>query len=495
MLLAIEGLRKSFGAIQALVDGRLEVAAGEVTALVGENGAGKSTLVKILTGIYQPDAGSIRLDGAETRFASPHKARLAGVSAIHQEAVMFDDLSVAENILVGAWPRSSGRIASPINWRSLRAAARKALDRIGVDLPLDARVGDLSVAQKHLVEMARALSHDSKVLIMDEPTAALSHREIEDLFAIIRQLSGQGTGVLFISHKFDEIFAIADRYTVMRDGRYVEGGRVANIRQDRLVELMVGRSVEAMFPKVVAEIGAPVLEVRDFAHPTEFEGISFQVRAGEILGFYGLVGAGRSEVMQAIFGLTRPSRGEIRLAGAPLGTRHPGAAIAAGIAYIPEDRQGQGAVLAMSIGENITLPILQRIVGGLWLDKAKEASIAGRFAGRLGVKAIGLDQPVDELSGGNQQKVVIGKWLATEPRVIILDEPTKGIDVGSKAKVHEFMGELVRQGLAVILVSSELPEVIAMSDRIVVMHEGRIATELDRAAATPEAIITAATGA
>jgi rhamnose transport system ATP-binding protein len=490
MLLAVESLRKSFGAIQALVDGRLEVAAGEVTALVGENGAGKSTLVKILTGIYQSDAGSIRLDGTEIRFASPQGARLAGISAIHQEAVMFDDLSVAENILVGAWPRAAGRI----DWRGLRAAARKALDRLGVDLPLEARVGDLSVAQKHLVEMARALSHDSKVLIMDEPTAALSHREIEDLFAIVRQLARQGTGVLFISHKFDEIFAIADRYTVMRDGRFVGAGRVAEIDQDRLVELMVGRSVEAMFPKVDAAIGAPVLEVRDLGHPTEFNGVSFHVRAGEILGFYGLVGAGRSEVMQAIFGLTRPTRGEIQLAGAPISIPDPGAAIAAGIAYVPEDRQGQGAVLAMSVGDNITLPILQRIVGGLWLDRAKEASIAGRFAVRLGVKAVGLDQPVDELSGGNQQKVVIGKWLATEPKVIILDEPTKGIDVGSKAKVHEFMGELVRQGLAVILVSSELPEVIAMSDRVIVMHEGRIAAEFDRAGATPEAIITAATG-
>jgi rhamnose transport system ATP-binding protein len=363
-----------------------------------------------------------------------------------------------------------------------------------VDLPLEARVGDLSVAQKHLVEMARALSHDSKVLIMDEPTAALSHREIEDLFAIVRQLARQGTGVLFISHKFDEIFAIADRYTVMRDGRFVGAGRVVEIDQDRLVELMVGRSVEAMFPKVDAAIGAPVLEVRDLGHPTEFDGVSFRVHAGEILGFYGLVGAGRSEVMQAIFGLTRPARGEIRLAGAPVSIADPGAAIAAGIAYVPEDRQGQGAVLAMSVGDNITLPILQRIVGGLWLDRSKETSIAGRFATRLGVKAVGLDQPVDELSGGNQQKVVIGKWLAIEPKVIILDEPTKGIDVGSKANVHEFMGELVRHGLAVILVSSELPEVIAMADRVVVMHEGRIAAEFDRVAATPEAIITAATG-
>ena len=494
MLLSVEGLRKSFGAIQALADGRLDVAAGEVTALVGENGAGKSTLVKILTGIYQPDAGSIRLDGAEIRFASPQEARRAGISAIHQEAVMFDDLSVAENILVGAWPQTSGRI----DWRALRAAAGQALARLEVELPLDARVGDLSVAQKHLVEMARALSHDSKVLIMDEPTAALSHREIEELFAIVRQLTRQGTGVLFISHKFDEIFTIADRYTVMRDGRFVEAGRVAGIDQDRLVELMVGRSVEAMFPKAEAAIGAPVLEVRDLCHPTEFDGVSFQLSAGEIMGFYGLVGAGRSEVMQAIFGLTRPSRGEIRLAGRPVRLPDPAAAIAAGIAYVPEDRQGQGAVLAMSIGDNITLPILQRIVGGLWgglwLDRAKEASIAGRFATRLGVKATGLDQPVDELSGGNQQKVVIGKWLATEPKVVILDEPTKGIDVGSKAKVHEFMGELVRHGLAVILVSSELPEVIAMSDRVVVMHEGRIGAAFDRSAATPEAIITAATG-
>ncbi len=482
MVLTVEGLKKSFGAISALSDGRLSLMPGRVTALIGENGAGKSTLVKILTGIYQPDAGSLRLDGVERVFAAPQVAQAAGISAVHQETVMFDDLSVAENICAGHWPcHTRGWRKGMIDWTALLAQAQAVLDRLGVSLPLQARCGDLSIAQKHLVEMARALCHESRVLIMDEPTAALSHREIADLYRLVRHLKTQGIAILFISHKFDEIFEIADDYVVMRDGAFVAEGQIADTTTDALVAMMVGRAMGAIFPKRSVPIGAPILEVRGLSHPTEFEDVSFTVHAGEILGFYGLVGAGRSEVMQALFGLTPVSGGEISLDGQTLRVNSPKDAIAAGIAYVPEDRQGQGAILPMSIRDNITLPLLERITGGWLLSPKNEGAIAETFARRLAVKAPDWHCRVDTLSGGNQQKVVIGKWLATTPRVIILDEPTKGIDVGSKAKVHDFMSDLVAEGLAVILVSSELPEVMGMADRIVVMQEGRPYGSFERA--------------
>ncbi len=482
MVLAVEGLTKSFGAVAALRDGRLRLTPGRVTALIGENGAGKSTLVKILTGIYQPDAGSLRLDGAERHFASPQESQAAGIAAIHQETVMFDDLTVAENICAGHWPcHARGWRKGMIDWKALLTQAQAVLDRLGADLPLQARCGDLSIAQKHLVEMARALCHDSRVLIMDEPTAALSHREIDDLYRLVRTLKAGGVAILFISHKFDELFAIADDYVVMRDGAFVAEGAMSETNVDALVALMVGRSMGAVFPKRSVPIGAPVLDVRDLCHPTEFSEVSFTVHAGEILGFYGLVGAGRSEVMQALFGLTPVSGGTISLGGENLRLTGPKDAIAAGIAYVPEDRQSQGAILPMSIRDNITLPLLERITGGWLLSSRKEDALAETFARRLAVKAPDWNTRVDALSGGNQQKVVIGKWLATAPKVIILDEPTKGIDVGSKAKVHDFMSDLVAEGLAVILVSSELPEVMGMADRIIVMQAGRPCGSFKRA--------------
>ena len=330
---------------------------------------------------------------------------------------------------------------------------------------------------------------------MDEPTAALSQREIDDLYAIVRRLKREGKAILFISHKFDEVFEIADRYVVLRDGAFVGEGLIREVDQDRLVTMMVGRTIEQIFPKVEVEIGEVVLDVRGFSHPTEFEGISFDVHRGEIVGFYGLVGAGRSEVMQAVFGITKPSAGEIRLNGQPLAIGKPGDAIAAGIVYVPEDRQHQGAVLPMAIAHNIGLPQLARTSRHGFIDERAELELAHTYGGRLQVRAASWMTAVEQLSGGNQQKVVIGRWLATRPKVIILDEPTKGIDVGSKAAVHAFMGELAREGLAVVMVSSELPEVLGMADRIIVMHEGRIRARLDRAEATPEAIVTAASGA
>jgi len=492
-LLELTGVSKRFGGVRALDDVRLAARAGEVVALVGENGAGKSTLVKILTGIHAPDAGEIRLGGEARRFASPLDAMRAGITAVHQETVMFDQLTVAENIWMGHHPRAPG--FPRVDWRRMEAEAERLFARLEVKLPVRAKVRDLSIAQRHFIEIARALSQDARVVIMDEPTAALSRREIDELYRIVRQLKAAGTAVIFITHKFDEIFAVADRYTVLRDGAFVAEGRIAETTEQQLIAMMVGRTVTQAYPKQAAPIGETVLEVTDLSHPTEFDGVSFSLRRGEILGFYGLVGAGRTELMQALFGLTAPSRGSATLGGKPFAARTPAEAIAAGLAYVPEDRQHHGAHLGLPIVQNVTLPRLADI--GWWLlgKRGKELALARRFCERLELKAAHFDQAAGELSGGNQQKVVLAKWLATEPQVIIIDEPTKGIDIGSKAAVHQFIGELVLQGLAVIMVSSELPEVMGLADRIVVMHQGRVRRVFERGEATTEAVAATALGA
>jgi rhamnose transport system ATP-binding protein len=496
-VLRLSGICKRFQGIVALNNVGLTVHAGEVMALVGENGAGKSTLVKTLTGIYQPDEGGIELAGQPVRFASAEDARQAGVTAVHQETVMFDELTVAENIFIGRQPRHGW--PPRIDWPLIEAEAEKLFARLEVSLPVRARVKDLSVAQRHFVEIARALSQQARVVIMDEPTASLSQREIHELYRIIGQLRAAGTAVIFISHKFDEIFTVADSYTVLRDGCFVAAGTVAGITEAELVSLMVGRAIHQVFPKIDVALDAsatPLLEVENFCHPTEFDNVSFSVRRGEILGFYGLVGAGRSEVMQALFGLSPRASGTVRLDGKPVSVSCPGDAIRHGIAYVPEDRQHQGAFLSLPIVQNITLPILSGIGFFLrgWGRGGVETGIARRFSEQLELKASHFGQLVSELSGGNQQKVVLAKWLATAPKVIILDEPTKGIDIGSKAAVHRFIAELVTQGLSVILVSSELPEVLGMADRVVVMHQGHIKTVFTRAQATPENVVAAASG-
>ncbi len=487
-VLELSGISKRFAGIVALNKVSLSVRPGEVMALIGENGAGKSTLVKTLTGIYTPDEGSIRLGGQEVAFASPQDAMRAGITAVHQETVMFDELTVAENIYVGRHPSRAGRI----DWKLIEAEAAKLFERLEVALPVRARVKDLSVAQRHFVEIARALSQEARVVIMDEPTASLSQREIHELYRIIGQLRAAGTAVIFISHKFDEIFTVADRYTVLRDGQFIADGALADIDEAGLVSLMVGRAVHDAYPKADVAPGEVLLEVERLCHPTEFDNVSFQLRRGEILGFYGLVGAGRSEVMQALFGLTGNVSGSVRLEGRPLRIGSPGDAIAHGIAYVPEDRQHQGAHLSLPIMQNITLPILSRIGFLLRKRRAEECAIARHFSEQLELKASHLMQDVSELSGGNQQKVVLGKWLATQPKVIILDEPTKGIDIGSKAAVHRFVSQLVEKGLSVILVSSELPEVLGLADRVVVMHQGHVKQVFDRAEATPENVVAAA---
>jgi rhamnose transport system ATP-binding protein len=489
--IALKGISKSFPGVRALAEVSLSLYPGSVTALVGENGAGKSTLVKILTGIYQPDEGTIRVDGNETHFPTANAAARAGVTAIHQETVLFDELSVAENIFIGHAPRTGLGL---IDWAKMNADSRALLSRVGADLDPSIRLRDLGIANKHLVAIARALSIDARVVIMDEPTAALSHKEIHELYELVDRLKAEGKAILFISHKFDEIFRIADRYTVFRDGRMVGEGLIAETNQDDLVRLMVGRDVGQVFPKQAVEIGEPVLAVSGYRHPTEFEDIGFELRRGEILGFYGLVGAGRSEFMQSLIGITKPSAGAVKLDGNVLVIRSPAEAIAAGIVYVPEERGRQGAIIGLPIFQNVTLPSLARTSRSGFLRMAEEFRLAREYTSRLDLRAASLDQDVGTLSGGNQQKVVIAKWLATQPKVIILDEPTKGIDIGSKAAVHAFMSELAAQGLSVIMVSSEIPEIMGMADRVIVMREGRIAGRFERADLTAEKLVRAAAG-
>ncbi|WP_170975885.1 sugar ABC transporter ATP-binding protein [Rhizobium sp. FY34] len=490
-ILEMRGISQIFPGVKALDQVSISLYPGQVTALIGENGAGKSTLVKILTGIYRPNEGEILIDGQAVTFASAQAAIDAGVTAIHQETVLFDELTVGENIFLGHAPR--GRFGT-IDWASIHARSRDLLRQLESDIDPKIRLKDLSIAQRHLVAIARALSVDARIVIMDEPTAALSRKEIDDLFRIVEGLKRQGKAILFISHKFDEVYEIAENFAVFRDGKAVGHGRLKETPQAEIVRLMVGRDVHDVFPKLSVEIGGTVLAVQNYCHPTEFHDISFELKRGEILGVYGLIGAGRSELCQSLFGITRPSSGRLVLDGRPVEIRSSADAIAAGIVYVPEERGRHGLALPMPIFQNMSLPSLARTSRAGFLSAANELKLARQYAERLDLRAAALSVPVGTLSGGNQQKVVIGKWLATQPKVIILDEPTKGIDIGSKAAVHGFISELASQGLSIIMVSSELPEILGMSDRVMVMREGLQAGFFERAGATAEQLVRAATG-
>ena len=490
--LEVTGISKRFGGVKALQSVDIAAYQGEVLGLVGENGAGKSTLVKILTGIYAPDEGTIHLGGSEPRINSPQDAADAGISAIQQEPSMFDDLTVAENIFVGAQPIRG--FFRQVDWRKMRAESRRILEDIGVSIdPLEV-MKHLSVAERHMVSLARALSTDANLIIFDEPTAALSQSEIQHLYSIIEGLKTQNKTIIFISHKFDEIFRICDRYTVLRDGQLVGTGLITDVTKDDLIRMMVGRELKEIYPKVTTEISNTVLRVEGFSHPTEFQDISFELRRGEILGFYGLVGAGRTEVMEAIFGLKKISSGRVEIEGQPVQISSPNQAMDAGLAYVPEDRQKHGALLPFSISKNFSLPQIHRVANWVFLNRRGEYALVDRFGEQVHIKASSWSQPVRELSGGNQQKVVIGKWLATNPKVVILDEPTKGVDVGSKAAVHKTIGDLVQKGLSVILVTSEIEEAKGLSDRLIVMNRGKIAAEFERSAFSSESIVAAAAG-
>ena len=489
-LLSLQNIRKTFGGIRALKGVSLTLDAGEILALVGENGAGKSTLVKVLTGIYHPEEGQIQVRGSELVFEDAHAAGRAGIAAVHQETAMFDEITAAENIYMGRQPMRKGCI----DWNTMYDNAQKILTDIGAPFEARALVKNLGPAERHLVEIARALSQDASVVILDEPTAALSRQEINEFYGIVRRLKEQGKGIIFITHKFDEIFSLADRYIVLRDGASVGEGRIADADENSLVRLMVGRDLEHVYPAMPDASTTELLRVENLSHPTEFENINFSLNKGEVLGFYGLVGAGRSEAMMALFGLKEHAVGQFSLDGKPLVVRGPEDAINAGIAYVPEERQRQGAILSFSVLENLTLASLGRKLRGPWLRPKEERAMTNEAIDKLKIKTDGGDQIISGLSGGNQQKVVIAKWLGTNPRIVILDEPTKGIDVGAKSAVYQLIADMVGGGLSVILISSELPEVMHLAHRVIVMHRGHQVVQFKRGEATAEDIVAAASG-
>jgi rhamnose transport system ATP-binding protein len=491
-LLTLAGVSKSFGAVQALRGVDLELLPGEVHALVGENGAGKSTLIKIVTGAHAPDSGTLVIGGEAVTRADPVRARRLGVAPIYQQPALFPDLSVAENLAFGNEPPGPWR---RIDWAERRRRAQALLARVGAAIDPDAEAGSLRMAEQQLVEIARALGANARILLMDEPTAALAEPEAERLFALIGELRGQGVAVLYVSHRLPEVLRIADRVTVLRDGALVETRRADALNEAELIRLMVGRELQAVFPKREVARSGVVLEARSLS--SQAAGVSaatFALTRGEILGFAGLVGSGRTELARVLFGLDPADSGELRIGGDTVHVESPRHAIALGLAYVPEDRRRHGVIPEMSVAANTTLAVLREISRGPLLDEAAEREVAQGFVERFAIKTPSLDAPVANLSGGNQQKVALARWLATKPRVLILDEPTQGVDVGAKAEIHRLMVELAEQGLAILMISSELPEILGMSDRIAVMRGGRVVATLERADATQERVMALALG-
>ena len=490
-LLELSNITKRFPGVVALDGIQFDLEAGEIHGLLGENGAGKSTLLKIITGVHQPDEGEIVLEGERIVFNNPLDAKRAGIAAIYQEPTCFPELSISENVFMGH-PLVSGRL-NRMDWKAMHQRTEQLLQELNIHLDPRTTMGLLNVAERQLVEIAKALSLDSKILLMDEPTSSLTIQEAERLFKVIRRLREDGVAIIFISHRLEEVFELTDRVTVLRDGKYIGTKGTEELTTQEVIRMMVGRSMDELYPKKEVKIGNPLLEVKNLTRQGEFSDISFSVREGEILGIAGLVGAGRTEMACAIFGITSPDGGEIRLADQRLKIKNPRDALRAGIAYLPEDRQDHGLVLAMDLSQNTTISILDRFKYNL-LDKKQEREITEKYIELLSIRTSGCTQLARNLSGGNQQKVVLAKWMATEPRLLILDEPTRGVDVQAKAAVHTLIGELAEQGLGIIIISSELPEVLGISDRILVMHEGKIAAEFMRDEATQELILQAAIG-
>jgi rhamnose transport system ATP-binding protein len=482
---------KSYGGVQAVADVSFAIERGTVHALVGENGAGKSTLVKILTGVVTADEGELLVDGEPQRVADPAAAHRLGIVAMYQEPTVFNDLSVAENVFAGRHPRA--RLGT-VDWSEMRAEASRILAELGVDFGPDTPVRGLGVADRQLLEIAKALSSSARLLIMDEPTAALSPHEVRNLFATVRRLRERGVAVIFISHRLEEVSEVADTITVLRDGRHIATRPASQLAHAEIVRLMVGRSLDALFPKEEAEIGDVVLRAERLTRRGVFSGVSFELRRGEIVGLAGFVGAGRTEVARSIFGIDPLDGGRLEIEGRVFRPHSPRAALRRGLAYLPEDRLNQGLVQPMSISTNMSMAVLPELTPGGFLRPWRERALARRFMEQLRIRATSPAQVVRSLSGGNQQKVVLSKWLAAEPRILILDEPTHGVDVGTKADVHRAISHLATQGLTILLISSELPEILGMSDRVLVMREGRLVAELSRSEATQERVIQAAAG-
>lgn len=490
-VLEMRDAKKAFGGVQALNGAELILYPGEIHALLGENGAGKSTLLKALAGVHKIDSGSITLNGKAFEQGSTRASRDQGIAVIYQEPSLFPDLTLAENVYVGR-QLTKGAV---VDWAAMDAKARELFGQLGVNLDPQIRARGLSIADQQIVEIAKALSTNATVIVMDEPTAALSSKEVDRLFKVARNLEAQNCAVVFVSHRLDEVFALCSRITVMRDGATVGSALAKDLDENKVIKLMVGREISELFPKLPAKVGDVVLKVDGLASAGQFADISFEVRAGEILGIAGLVGSGRSEVVRAIFGVDKYDQGSVTLKGKNYKSGNPSVMMRAGMALVPEDRRQQGLFMPQSIEKNTAVTMLKRISNALIVRAKSEAKLAVEWGKTLQLKYADVKDPVERLSGGNQQKVVLAKWLATEPDLLIVDEPTRGIDVGTKSEVHKLLSQKAQEGMAIIMVSSELPEVMGMADRILVMREGRMVGEFDRKAATAEKIIAVATGA
>jgi len=489
-ILELNHITKTFPGVTALDDVHFDLIQGEIHALIGENGAGKSTLIKVITGVYEPDSGQILLEGKPVRFHGPADSQRAGIAAIYQHVTCYPDLSVTENIFIGH--EKVHPLTRKIDWRDLRQRAAELLERLDADFGPRTIMGNLSVAQQQIVEIAKALSTNARIIIMDEPTAPLTNRESEDLYRITESLRDKGASIIFISHRMEDMYRLATRVTVYRDARYVGTWPLAGKKREELIMAMVGREITQFFPKRSVTIGEEILSVRNLSRTGYFKDVSFSVHKGEILAITGLIGAGRTEVCEAIYGVTHPDSGEIALDGKPIQVTGPADSIRHGIGYLPEDRLRQGLVLQWELFRNVTLPTLGSFTTAGWLNTLREQAVTKELTEKLEVRASSVFDLAGTLSGGNQQKIIVAKLLAGTMKVIILDEPTKGVDVGAKTAIFRIMNDLAAQGYGIIMVSSEMPEVLGMSDRILVMKEGKVAAFLDTHTATQEQILSAA---
>jgi rhamnose transport system ATP-binding protein len=489
MFIEARGISKQFGGVEVLSEVDLDLHAGEIHALLGENGAGKSTFAKILAGVHRPTRGTLRMNGDPVEVPNPIAAQKLGIALIHQEPVSFPDLSVAENIVMG---RQGGSLLSRVPWANIIADARRHLGMLGVSIDVTRPMRGLSIANQQMVEIARALASDSRLIIMDEPTAPLTPREVETLFNIARQLRQEGRTIIFISHRLEEVRMLCDRLTVFRDGTHIATQTVADISDDEIIRLMIGRTLKKYMRKHTAAIGDTALEVSNLSRPGAFENISFMLRKGEIIGLGGLVGAGRTEVARALFGVAPAMSGQIKINGTLANIHKPADAIEHGIAFVPEDRAGDGIFATLPVEHNLTAAIPRKIAPKGVIRRRLERGFSRKSVDDLSIRLASLGQPIIELSGGNQQKVILARWLLTEPDILILDEPTRGIDIGVKAEFYGMIGDLAKAGRAILLISSELPELLSLCDRILVMSEGHLTAEIPRDEATQEKVMQAA---